>query len=210
MTGSSKTQYRANQALPPTIWSELPTRAELNEKSQEREPRVQAKRYSSTLPRSTAHGNKSAVNDRRSGIFELPVKSERQMEVRREGRRISKQPPIPEPSYQSPDSSRSSAMTPKSSAETYQDSSIIREGFRARRRARFDMESEPQDPVAQNRAFELPALTQQYPSSQKTVRVRGPLSDLEHRLDPRHLRPTYHGYASEEDVSQFESSVVDY
>jgi hypothetical protein len=210
-TRSSNPQYRVNQASPPTIRWELPTRAESNERPQEREPRAQATTHSSSLRRPTSHGTRPAVNERRSGTFgrvELPVEGVREIEVPREGRRISFQPPPPPSSNLSQDSGPSSNATPRLNNGTYQEDTTHRDELRARRRRRANMEAEPEEHETQNRAFELPASTQLYPSSRRIVRERGPLSDLERRLNPQYQRPAFHGYASEEDVSQLGSSTI--
>jgi hypothetical protein len=207
-----KTQYRARQTSPPTIRFELPTRAESSKRQQEREPKAEAKRHSSPVPGSTAHGRGPSRNDGRRGSsdrIELPAESARQIEVPRESRRTSLQPPRQTPSNPR-DSSPNSDMTATSRGGTYQDSSTVRDMLRAQRRARFNTESEPENAIGQNRAFELPASTQRILSSRRVVRERGPLSDLEQKLSPRYLRPAYNGYASEEDVSQLGSSTVDY
>jgi len=213
MAGSLKTQYQARQTSPPTIRFELPTRPESSKRQQEREPMAEAKRHSSPIPGSTAHGGGPSRNDGRRGTsdrIELDAESPRQIEVPRESRRTSLQPPRQTPSNRSWDSSPSSAMTATSRGGTYYDSSNVRDMLRAQRRARFNTESEPEDPIRQNRAFELPASTQRISSSRRVVRERGPLSDMEHKLSPRYLQPAYNGYASEEDVSQLGSSTVDY
>ena len=163
------------------------------------------------MRRPTSHGTRPAVNERRSGTFgrvELPVEGVREIEVPREGRRISFQPPPPPSSNLSQDSGPSSNATPRLNNGTYQEDTTHRDELRARRRRRANMEAEPEEHETQNRAFELPASTQLYPSSRRIVRERGPLSDLERRLNPQYQRPAFHGYASEEDVSQLGSSTI--
>jgi hypothetical protein len=192
---SSGLENGAERASPPINRWELPTRAEWSRLPREREPRVQATVQSSSIRR-------PAANDDMNGILgrsELPVELTCQPEAPGERRQVSLQPPSPNLTNRAREPGPDTIPNVRSGT-TYQD-----ELRRRRRRVNMD----PQlDELITNRVYELPASTQRSRKSQRLVRERGPLSDLEWSLNSRHRRSAFHGYASEEDVSQPGSSMV--
>lgn len=182
---SSSLENRAGQVPPPTL-------------PKERETRAQATVQSSSIRRPAVSNNVSGA----SNSVELPVEPARQSEAPRERRRVSLQPSTSTLQAGAREISPTSDTMPTvRSGTTYQDE--LR-----RRRRRPNVDPPPEEPVTQTRVYERPALTQRSRTNQKIVRERGPLSDLERSLDSRHRRSSFHGYASEEDVSQLGSSVV--
>lgn len=195
---SSGLENRAGRVSTPTPQWELPTRAESSRLPKERETRVQATVQSSSIRRPAVSNDVSGA----SNCVELPAEPTHQSEAPRERRRVSLQPPTSTlPAGARELSATSDTMRTVRSGTTYQDE--LR-----RRRRRANVDPPPEEPVTQTRVYERPASTQRSRTNQKFVRERGPLSDVERSLDSRHRRSAFHGYASEEDVSQPGSSVV--
>jgi len=189
-----------NRIREPTDRWELPTHAEPHARRSHINLRSPSNSSSIAIGKRPATGDPG--NPDRS---ELPAEH---MHQTKSSLPPSFQPPAPRFTHKPGASTSSSYRTPSQSSELPVDSAAAKRAqLRAERRRKFDMLPELEDPTPQNRRFELPASIQRRASTQQFVNDRSPLSNLERWLDPQRLS-VYHGYASNEDLSQVTCSQV--